>query len=173
MNSRNKRFIFGIVVVAMVLLAVLWWHQGSKSEPLQLVPSQKPASTSGTKPLITASPQSLLRYDEGNDPRLNQEAGTRYYQRREQMIRARHGDAQIDNILKGLRSGKDLGRWLGRVQTHEVVNALPIVAGLLANDDKLVRRVAAETLCQFGDRRWIFYARLWQALGSPTPSIAP
>jgi HEAT repeat protein len=153
MNSRNKRLIFVTALVLLAFLAVLRWRPGSKSEPPQLVPSQKSALASVNKPLIAASPQKMLRYDEGNDPRLNKDAATRYYQRREQMIRAYHGDAQIDNILNGLRSGNDLLKWLGRVQSHEVVSALPIVADLLDSDNKSVRRVAAETLCWFGDKR--------------------
>jgi HEAT repeat protein len=105
------------------------------------------------RPSVPSSTAKLLRYDPLKDPRLSGDAAAIYYQRREQMIRAYHGDAQIDNILKGLKSGKDLLKWLGRVQSHEVASALPIVADLLANDDKSVRRVAAETLCSFGDKR--------------------
>lgn len=69
------------------------------------------------------------------------------------MIRIFHGDAQIENTLKGLRSGKDLMRWLGRVQTHEIIEALPLVAALLNHTDSNVQQVAAKVLCAFGDKR--------------------
>ena len=86
-------------------------------------------------------------------PRLSSEAAAIYFPRREKLIRSNHGDAQIDNISKGLKSGKDLLEWLGRVQSHELASALPFVADLLDHQDNSVRRVAAETLCWFGDKR--------------------
>ena len=153
MKSKNKRLISVIAGVLLAFLAVLWWRQGAETDALQHVPSQKPNSHSAHRQLAATSLPKMHRYDEGNDPRRNQEAAARYYQRREQMIRAYHGDARIDAILNGLKSGESLVRWLDRVQSHELASALPLVPPLLLNVDKSVRRVAAETLCWFGDKR--------------------
>ena len=151
MNTLKKRIASALGV--SIIAGIYWWGVARQDAKPQIVASQKPQATTTMPPPSSSSTAILLRYDPLKDPRLSGDAAAIYYQRREQMIRAYHGDAQIDDILKGLRSGKDLLKWLGRVQSHEVASALPLLADMLTSDDKSVRRVAAETLCAFGDRR--------------------
>lgn len=153
MSAQSKRLVLALAVIIAIIGGLFWWiAAGQHTEP-QAVALQKPQAAKTVLPSGSASTVKLFRYDPLKDPRLSADAAAIYYQRRERMIRSYHGDAQIDNVLKGLKSGKDLLKWLGRVQSHEVAGALPLVAELLASNDKAVRRVAAETLCWFGDKR--------------------
>lgn len=150
MKTQTKRLGFGL---AVLIAGSYCWVTPTKGELLQVVASRKPQTVNNDRDPEQPSTATSLRYDPLNDRRLSSEAAAIYFPRREKLIRSNHGDAQIDNISKGLKSGKDLLEWLGRVQSHELASALPFVADLLDHQDNSVRRVAAETLCWFGDKR--------------------
>lgn len=87
------------------------------------------------------------------DPRNSSEAAKLYYARREQLIRSFHGDEQVDHVMKNLKSGNNLIRWIGKARRQEQIEAVPLIAELLNHEDEGVRRVAAQVLCWFGDKR--------------------
>ncbi len=153
MNAQMKRLTIALGVLIVLMAGIYWWSMARQDAKPQAVASQKPQAVKAKRQISPSSKAVLLRYDPLKDPRSSGDAAAIYYQRRERMTRAFHGDAQIDNILKGLKSGKDLLKWLGSVQRFEVASSLPLVANLLSSDDVLVRQEAAETLCSFGDKR--------------------
>lgn len=119
----------------------------SKKQSLQITRSS-PVAPNGTL---------LLRYNKSSDPKASAEAARDYYAQRGSMIRTFHGDGQIDKPLARVRSGQgtvsELLTALGAIRRHEIIEALPFVANLLSHSESAVRRVAAQTLCWFDDKR--------------------
>jgi hypothetical protein len=146
----KKTYLIILVGICVALTgALLWQCESRRDQPNKVWLSPVPRFA----PSVSITKDRLHRYDASRDPKLFPSAARDYYARRESMIRTFHGNAQIENTLKGLQGGKDLLRWLGRVQTHEIIEALPLVAGLLHDADMNVQLVAAQVLCSFGDKR--------------------
>lgn len=112
MSHQTKRLVFALGLLCILIAGISWWNSASQDEKLHIVASQKANATRDRRHSDPSSAAMLLRYDPLKDPRSSAEAASFYYQRREQMIRSHHGDAQLDHILKGLMSRKDLLRWL-------------------------------------------------------------
>ena len=148
MSKKTLSIMFVGGCVALTLLFLLL-----RESPREQPTKKELPQVTRSSPAVTNEKSNLHRYDTSRDPKTSPDAAHDYYARREAMIRIFHGDAQIENTLKGLRSGKDLMRWLGRVQTHEIIEALPLVAELLNHADSNVQQVAAKVLCAFGDKR--------------------
>jgi len=148
MSKKTLSIMFVGGCVALTLLFLLL-----RESPREQPTKKELPQVTRSSPAVPNEKSNLHRYDTSRDPKTSPDAAHDYYARREAMIRIFHGDAQIENTLKGLRSGKDLMRWLGRVQTHEIIEALPLVAELLNHADSNVQQVAAKVLCAFGDKR--------------------
>jgi HEAT repeat protein len=151
-----KKYWKWIAGLAGAIVSLLVWsiydkpdaqHDAKQTEAPQIVRQTPPAKPLG----------SLLKYDPLKDPRFGGIAADNYYKRRDSMIREVHGDGQIDKPLAVLKSGNgsrsELVSALGSVTRHETMSSLPFVVNLLNHTDLSVRRVAAKTLCWFGDKR--------------------
>lgn len=148
MSKKTLSIMFVAGCVALTLLFLLL-----RESPREQTTKTELPQITRSSPAVSNAKSILHRHDSSRDPKTSTDAARDYYARREAMIRIFHGDAQIENTLKGLQSGKDLMRWLGRVQTHEIIEALPLVAELLNHADGNVQQVAAKVLCAFGDKR--------------------
>jgi hypothetical protein len=148
----NRRFILFAILGGLLMLGVLL---PSLTSPLVEPISNR--ENGATKPMTVnnGDGKSILveRYDPSKDPKLSSSAARHCYARREAMIRSYRGDAQIDESLSGLRSDQDLVMWIGVTRRQEMIAGLPRVASLLTHPDNSVQRVAADTLCWFGDKR--------------------
>jgi len=152
MSKKTLSFMLVAVCAALALVLILL-RESPREEPFK---KELPQITLSS-PVVPSAKNLLHRHDTSRDPKASLEAARDYYARREAMIRTFHGDGQIDKPLARVKSGQgtvsELLTALGAIRRHETVEALPFVANLLTHNESAVRRVAAKTLCWFGDKR--------------------
>jgi HEAT repeat protein len=149
--------IYAIIALLLVLIglaSILWWR--AKPPTTDSFQHEKRGVT-GKAGNDTSRERFPLRYAPENDPAHSKEAADAYHARREALIRGFHGDAQIDRVMENLRNGNNLPRWISMAQEQELVQAIPLIAGMLNHEDEVVRRVAVRALCEFGDKRGFDY----------------
>ena len=155
MNTLKKYWKWIGGLAGAIVLLLLWFPYKDPRSQHELKQTDEPQKVRQTLP--TKPSESLLKYDPLKDPRSGGVAADEYYSRRDQMIREVHGDGQIDKPLSILKTAEgsrsELVSALGSVTRHETVDALPYVVNLLTHNYISVRRVAAQTLCWFGDKR--------------------
>lgn len=156
MSAQTKRLVFALALIIAIIAGFYWRSIVGRDVQPQTVASEKPQAAETMRP--NAPPSAVkLRYDPLKDPRLSENAAAIYYQHRERMIRAYHGDGQIDKPIEVLRKGTgsrtELLTAMDVVQRQETVTAIPLILKFLEHSDRSVSSSAAETLCWFGDRR--------------------
>lgn len=156
MSDQTRRLIIALGALIALVAGIYWWSVATQDAKPQVVASQKAQVAEVMRPPAPLAAVKLLRYDPLKDPRKSRDAAAIYYQRREQMIRSYHGDAQIDQPLKVLKSATDsrsaLLTAIGDVVRNETVQSVPLLHNLLKHPEKWVRMAAAEALCSFGDK---------------------
>lgn len=152
MSKKNISIIAGGGCALLLVFLAL-----RNSPPVSLSDPQSSAKTALAKLPASKEQGSFHRYDPARDPKSSTEAARSYYEQREKMFREYRGDGRIDRPLAVVKSGQgtvsEIVTALGSVRRHETIRALPYVEKLLDHPEKSVRRVAAEVLCFFGDRR--------------------
>jgi HEAT repeat protein len=146
----NKRIILvATLLIVLALISLIW--QGTEAK---LGTPRPPDTELPHRPQSTdVASVAVLRFKPQMHPAYSKEAANAYYARRESLIRGFHGNAQIDKVMENLKSGRDSIRWIGKAQRQEMIQALPLIAEMLNHQDEGVRRVAAQALCWFGDKR--------------------
>ncbi len=152
MNTKNLSIIAGVgCALLLVFLAP------RNSPPISPAVEKSSAKTALAELPASKEQGSFHRYNPARNPKSSTEAARSYYEQREKMFREYHGDGRIDRPLAVVKSGQgtlsDLLNALDAIRRHETITALPYVAKLLDHPDKSVRRVSAQVLCFFGDRR--------------------
>jgi len=163
---RTKHITLVAVLLILVALIGLIWRKAEARRVSAKAPETRPLHQLQDDDVTSVA---ILRYKLQMNPAYSKEAANAYYARREAIIRGFHGNAQIDKVMENLKSGRDLIRWIGKAQRQEMIQALPLIAEMLNHQDEGVRRVAAQALCWFGDKRGFdFVMRQMEGSESPT-----
>jgi hypothetical protein len=132
-----------------LLIALIWSNAAEEPDWAHLLEMRLPSQ----RRVGSVEGSSVLRYKPQRHPNYSKQAAEAYYERRESLIRSFYGSRQVNGVVKKLKSDQDLIMWIGVAQRQETIQAVPLIAELLNHQDESVRRVAAQALIWFGDRR--------------------